>query len=339
MLTPILNKLMEQRELTDSEIAVAVAALVDDIDSCQAAAFLTLLHAKGETAGELAAFVKEMKQRALLVGKPCPVLDIVGTGGDGAGTINISTAAALLAASCGATVAKHGNRAASSKCGGADVLEALGVKIDLSAEAVERCLESVGIGFIFARSFHPAFKNIAPIRQRLKVKTIFNLMGPLLNPAGADYGVFGVFDPALVSLYADVLQRQGITKAVVFHCCGTDELTPVGVAEGIIVTADEQRPVQINPQKQGFAPCTIEQLQGGDPSCNAQHLREIFAGRQGPMSDAVVLNAGVALAICGVASSFEEGIAIASDKQRSGAVASLLERLVQESHNILEINK
>lgn len=265
------------------------------------------------------------------------MVDIVGTGGDGIGSVNISTGASVVAAAAGAKVAKHGNRSVSSLCGSADVLEALGVVIDLGPEGIARCLDEAGVAFMFAPRFHPAMKAVVPVRRALKVRTVFNILGPLLNPAHAKYGLIGVYDPKISDLMGDALQRVGVEKALVVHSGGLDELTPLAPAEVVEVEAGKpRRRYVVEPTELGIPRCTIEDLKGGDAQLNAQILRDVFGGQRGHVADALNLNAGVALASCKVAKDVREGIAMAQEAQQSGKAGEVLKKWAEVSQRELK---
>jgi len=300
----------------------------------QMAAFLALLRAKGETSAEIAGLAQAMRAAAIPVSTPYDVLDIVGTGGDDIGSVNISTGASVIAAAAGAKVAKHGNRSVSSLCGSADVLEALGVTVDLGPEEVASCLEETGIAFMYAPRYHPAMKAVAPVRRSLKIRTAFNFLGPMLNPAGAKYALVGVYSTAVSRKMADALMRLGTKKALVVHSHGLDELTPMGDADVLEVTEAGVRQYVLDPRSLGIPHCSVEDLKGGDATFNAKVLRDVFAGERNAVADALCLNAGVALAAAEVASSPEEGIAMAQEAQRSGRALQLLDKWVDVSSRL-----
>ena len=257
------------------------------------------------------------------------LVDTAGTGGDGARTINISTAAALVAAAAGVAVAKHGNRAVSSACGSADVLEALGFSLEQGPERIARSIDELGFGFLFAPSHHPAMRHAAPVRTELATRTVFNILGPLTNPAGARAQVVGVYSPALVRTIAEVLARLGARRAFVVHGAGgIDELSPVGanlVAEVIDGAVHER---ELDPEAElGLPRCSLEELRGGAPAENAQAIRDVFAGAGGGRRTAILLNAAAAIAAAGPAVDFREGLALAREAIDSGAAAERLELL------------
>lgn len=310
---------MERRDLSEQQASQALRALIAGAEPAQMAAFLVLLRAKGETADEIAGLAKAMRSLCVPVHAGDDVLDIVGTGGDGIGSVNISTGATVVAAAAGARVAKHGSRSVSSLCGSADVLEALGVAVELGAAGVTRCVEEAGVGFMFAPTFHPAMRAVSPVRKALRVRTAFNLLGPLLNPADAAYGLVGVYSPSVAHLMADALARMGVKKALVVHSMGLDELTPMGPADVVEVAAGgAKRAYSLEPLDLGIPRCEVADLAGGDAALNAAILRDAFGGARGAVADALNLNAGVALAAARVAKDAKEGVAMAQEAQRSG---------------------
>ena len=296
----------------------------------QIGGFLVALRLKGETAEEIAGCAEAMREHVLAV-KPQrgDLVDTAGTGGDGARTFNISTAAALVAAAAGAGVAKHGNRAVSSASGSADVLEALGFSLELGPERIERSIDELGFGFLFAPTHHPAMRHAAPVRRELAARTVFNVLGPLTNPAGARAQVVGVYAPELVPTIADVLLNLGATRAFVVHGAGgVDELSPAGPNLVCEVADGEVRRREIDPLELGVPRCASEDLRGGEPEDNAQTIHEIFAGADGGPRDAVLLNAAGAIAAAGHAKDLEEGLGVAREAIDSGAAGERLEALV-----------
>jgi len=296
----------------------------------QIGGFLVALRLKGETAAEIAGCAEAMRAHVLAV-KPqrADLVDTAGTGGDGAGTFNISTAAALVAAAAGAGVAKHGNRAVSSSSGSADVLEALGFELDLPAERIARSIDELGFGFLFAPSHHPAMRHAAPVRRELAARTVFNVLGPLTNPAGARAQVVGVYAPDLVPTIATVLARLGSRRAFVVHGAGgIDELSPAGPNLVCEVAGGKVRRREIDPRNFGVPRCRPSELAGGSPKENAATIREIFAGARGAKREAVLLNAGGAVAAGGRARDLEEGYRVASAALDSGAAGEHLEELI-----------
>jgi len=325
----VLETLVERKDLTAGETKATLTAMLNDFDTAQVAAFLALLRAKGETADEVFGLADAMRDRAVKVDcSPHSVVDIVGTGGDGIGSVNISTGACIIAAAAGARVAKHGSRSSSSLCGAADVLEALGIPIDLGPDAVARCVADAGIGFMFAPVYHPAMKAVREVRSSLKIRTAFNILGPMLNPAGAKYGLVGVYSTSISELMGDALQKMGMEKALVVHSAGLDELTPMAPAHIYEVTSQTRRTYTLDPQEMGIKRCEVEDLKGGDAQLNATILRDVFGGAKGPVADALNLNAGVALAACKVAKDVKEGIRMAQEAQEQGKAGATLKKWV-----------
>ena len=298
-------------------------------------AILTALAMKGETVEEIVGMAETM--RALATAIPAtarPLVDTCGTGGDHSGTFNISTTAAFVAAGAGVHVAKHGNRSASSLCGSADVLEALGVNLDLSPEKVAGCIDQIGIGFLFARNLHTAMKHVGPIRAELKLRTVFNILGPLTNPAGADGQVMGVFDRNLIASLAEVLLQLGSRHVfIVAGSDGLDELTLTGpsyVAEGCDGSV---KTYVVTPEQFGLSRADAASLKGGHAPTNAAILRSVLTGEPGPHRDIVLLNAAPALVAGGKAETLDEGIRVAQTSIDSGAALNKLEELIRKTHD------
>lgn len=332
-LKPLIEKLIARTDLTREEAESGVRAVIAGCDQCQTAAFLVLLRAKGETPAEVAGMVTAMRDHMVPVNPGGTVVDIVGTGGDGHHTVNFSTAASFVAASCGAKVAKHGNRSVSSQCGSADVLEELGVKIALSAAGIERCLSEAGIAFMFAPSFHPAMKNVVPVRKALGVRTVFNILGPLLNPAGLKRGLIGVYSEEMVGLMAHALHELGAELVMVVFCGGLDELAPIAVATAATVTPAGVEMGTVDPFALGFAKCTIEDLKGGTAVENAAILRKVLSGEMtGPVTDTVILNAGAGLYVAGTAPSVEAGCKMAAESIKAGKPMDIMTKWVASSN-------
>ena len=302
----------------------------------QIAAFVTSLRIKGETVDEIAGLASVMRDKAIPVVVTPPVVDTCGTGGDNCSSINISTAAAFVAAGAGLKVAKHGNRAMTSHCGSADVLEALGVKIDLGAEAVAECLGKVGIGFMFAPLFHPAMKYAAVPRREIGIRTVFNILGPLTNPARAESQVIGVPSEELGNKMAAVLHRLGTRHSLVVHGRnGIDEISIGGRSLIWEVDADKASPpYEVSPQYFGFKEAGLAEIKGGTPEENANVLRRILAGEKGPLRDVVVMNAAAALLAGNQASNLKEGTRLAEEAIDSGQAREKLEGLVRLSQSL-----
>lgn len=329
---PYLNRLLRQETLTVDEADHATELMIQIPASPQNAALLALLKSRGETAQEVAGIVRALLRYAKTIKLPYPVLDLVGTGGDGAHTVNISTGAAILTAACGVRVAKHGNRSVSSRCGSADVLEALGVSIEMAPDILRQSIKEVGIGFLFAPYYHPAFKELSPMRRGLKIPTVFNMLGPLINPAQPDFALIGVANDLLLRRMMEVLPRlENKSRTLLFHGHGLDELSPLGPVTAFEISPHGTREVQIDPAKLGIPRCSLEDLKGGEPAHNATLLLRTFSGERGAIADALILNAGVALAVANHSSSIEEGVEIARSHLRQGKALETLEKWIKFS--------
>jgi anthranilate phosphoribosyltransferase len=321
--------LVEGRSLTEAEAAAVMEEIMSgEATPAQFGAFVTALRLKGETVDEIAGMARVMREKACRVHVEGVLLDTCGTGGDARGTFNVSTAAAFVAAGAGARVAKHGNRAMTSRCGSADVLEALGARIDLSPEQVKACLEETGVGFMFAPSFHPAMKFAAGPRREIGVRTVFNILGPLTNPAGAACQVLGVADPSLAETMALVLARLGSRHALVVHGDGLDEMSISGPTLVCELVEGCVRQYEVTPQEVGLALSEAGSVAGGTPEENAAALREVLAGRPGPRRDIVLLNAAAGLMALERAAALAEGVAQAAEAIDSGAARDRLKRFV-----------
>lgn len=335
-LPDVLATLLAGEDLDDDTTAAVMAVIMrGDATAAQVAGLLMALRMKGETAEEIAGLVSAMRSFALGVAVDGPVVDTCGTGGDRAGTFNVSTVAALVAAGAGATVAKHGNRAASGRCGSADLLEAWGVAIDLPPERVQRCIAEVGIGFCFAPTFHPAMRHVVPARRELGVPTVFNFLGPLTNPAGAQHQTIGVSDPAMAPKMAAVLARLGTRHALVFHGSdGLDELTTTGpstiweVCDGAVESYD------FDPADHGVVRATVADLRGGGVTDNLRIADEVLDGHKGAPRDIVVLGAAAALMAADLAEGWDGALAAASESLDSGAARDVRDRWVNLSKSL-----
>jgi anthranilate phosphoribosyltransferase len=331
MIQAALAELLDGRDLTQEGARDVMRSIMDgEATPGQIGAFLVALRIKGETADEIAGCAEAMREHVLVV-RPArtDLVDTAGTGGDGARTFNISTAAALVAAAAGAGVAKHGNRAVSSSSGSADVLEALGFNLELPPETIARSIDELGFGFLFAPTHHPAMRHAAPVRRELATRTVFNVLGPLTNPAGARAQVVGVYAPELVPTIADVLARLGAERAFVVHgAAGVDELSPAGPNLVCEVADGRVRRREIDPLDLGIERCAPEELGGGEPAENAETIRRIFAGAEGGKRDAVLLNAAGAIAAGGLARDLAEGVGLARETIDSGAAGERLEALI-----------
>jgi anthranilate phosphoribosyltransferase len=331
MIQAAIRQLLDGHDLTREDAREVMGEIMaGEATPAQISGFLVALRAKGETADEIAGCAEAMRAHVLEVrpGRE-DVVDVVGTGGDGARTFNISTTAALVAAAAGAAVAKHGNRAVSSVSGSADVLEALGLVLEQPPERIAESIDTLGFGFMFAPLHHPAMKHAAPVRRELGTRTIFNLLGPLTNPAGARAGVFGVYSADAARVVADALAVLDSRRAFVVHGAdGVDELSPAGPNLVFEVVDGEVRERVIEPADVGLPVCAAGELAGGTPAENAETAREILAGAPGAKRDAVVLNAAGGIAAAGHAADLREGIAVARETIDSGAAAARLEELV-----------
>jgi anthranilate phosphoribosyltransferase len=324
-----LSKLVRGQHLTEDEASRAMRLIMhDDATPIQIAGLIVALRVKGETVDEIAGMARTAMELATPIDVPEPesILDVVGTGGDGSHSFNISTLSAIVAAACGARVAKHGNRAASSMCGAADVLEALGVRIDLPPPGVAACVRDLGIGFLFAPQFHPSFRFAGVPRRELGVRTVFNVLGPLCNPAHAGCRALGVADAALASRMGDVLPRLGVRRALVFSADGLDELSTVGPSLVIELLDGRRHEYQLDPAELGLPRATHADLRGGDPARNAVIARAVLGGEPGPRRDVVLLNASAALRAAGLAADWREGLGLAAEAIDSGRAGGLLER-------------
>ncbi len=338
MIQDSIRKVIEKQSLTEEEAVSAMDEIMEgNASPVQIASFLVGLRMKGETVEEIAGFARTMRAKAIRV--RCSqsengLVDTCGTGGDRMNTFNISTAAAFVAAGAGIRIAKHGNRAMSSKCGSADVLEALGVNIAMTPEQVGKCVDSIGIGFLFAQALHPAMRHAGPVRRELGVRTVFNVLGPLTNPAGAKNQVMGVFDGRLTELLAGVLQRLGSERAMVLHGLdGMDEITTLSETKVSELRGGEVRTYQVKPQDFGIESPSLSQLSGGTPEENAARLTALLAGEKGALRDIVLLNAAAAMVVGKKADTLAEGLAVARESVDSGAAARKLKELKEFTHD------
>ncbi len=300
------------------------------------AALLTALRVRGESVGEIVGFARAMRRFAQKVEAPEGVVDTCGTGGDAKGTINISTAAAFVARGAGVTIAKHGNRAATSQAGSADVLEALGAEIGLEPKEVGRCIEEVGIGFMFARTHHPAMRHVVPVRAELPFRTVFNLLGPLTNPAGAKRQLIGVFGGDYVLPMAEALKDLGAEKALVVHGVdGLDEITVTGPTLVAEVSDGSVTEYKVSPEQLGLSRHDPDGLLGGDAHLNARVLKDVLSGEEeGAARDVILLNAGAAVYVSGKAKTIEEGVRLAGESIESGAATETLEDFVRATRRL-----
>lgn len=336
MIKEAIIKLSKKEDLTYKEAETVMNEIMSgEATPVQMSAYLTALSLKGETIDEITASAAGMRAHCVKLLHDMDVLEIVGTGGDGANSFNISTTSALVIAAGGVPVAKHGNRAASSKSGAADVLEALGVKITVSPEESARILKKINICFLFAQNYHFAMKYVAPIRKELGIRTVFNILGPLSNPAGANMELMGVYDETLVEPLAQVMAKLGVVKGMVVY--GQDRLDEISMSAPTTVCEIRDgwfQSYQIRPEQFGYNSCAKEELAGGTPEENAQITRDILEGREkGPKRQAVCLNAGASLYITGKAKTIEEGVRMAESLIDSGAAVKKLEEFIYETNH------
>lgn len=329
----MITKILSGESLTEAEAAGAMAEVMDGAATpSQIAGFVIALRAKGESADELTGLVRAMRAASNKVDVNGEILDTCGTGGDRSGTFNVSTAAAIVCAGSGARVAKHGNRAMSSRCGSADVLEALGVRIDLPPDAVAACIDAAGIGFCFAPLFHPAMRHSAAPRKELGVATIFNFLGPLTNPAGATRQALGVSDPRMLDLMVETLGRLGSHRVVAFHGAGgLDELSTSGPSRVVEFDDGEIRHWEIDPASLGFPPPPPDAIAGSDAETNAAMVQGLLDGEAGPRRDIVVLNAAAGLLAAGLVQDMKEGVDAAAESIDSGAAGRCLDAFISAS--------
>ena len=326
-----LARLLDGHDLSRADAReVMNEIMLGEATPAQIGGFLVALRLKGETADEIAGCAEAMREHVLTVRpKRDDLVDTAGTGGDAARTINISTAAALVAAAAGAGVAKHGNRAVSSASGSADVLEALGFRLELPRAEIERSIDELGFGFLFAPTHHPAMRHAAPVRRELAARTVFNVLGPLTNPAGARAQVVGVYAPSLVRTIAEVLAQLGARRAFVVHgAAGIDELSPAGPNLVCEVVDGDVREREIDPLELGVPRCDPSELRGGSPGDNAEAIRAVFRGENGGKRSAILLNAAGAIAAAGHADDLREGLEVARTAVDSGAALARLDELI-----------
>jgi len=337
MLREALRKAAAGEALSEGEAERALETIMEGtVPPAATAALLTALRVRGESVGEIVGFARAMRRFAAKVEAPEGVVDTCGTGGDAKGTINISTAAAFVARGAGVVVAKHGNRAATSRAGSADVLEALGAEIELGPEGVGRCIEESGIGFMFARTHHPAMRFVAPVRAELPFRTIFNLLGPLTNPAGAKRQLVGVFGGAYVRPVAEALRGLGAERAIVVH--GRDGMDEITVTDKTLVAEVGEAGIEeyeISPEDFGLSSHTPDGFLGGDAHLNARILRDVLSGEEaGAARDVILLNAGAAIYVSGRAKTIEGGVRLAEESIGSGAALGALEGFVHTTRRI-----
>jgi len=330
----LIAKVATGASLTQEESAHAFDKMMSgEATPSQMGAFLMALRVRGETVEEIAGAVATMRSKMTTVDAPANAIDVVGTGGDAAGSYNISTCAAFIVAGAGVPVAKHGNRALSSKSGAADVLAALGVNIELKPEGISKCIKKAGIGFMFAPAHHPAMKHVGPTRVELATRTIFNLLGPLSNPAGVKRQMVGVFARHWIEPLAKVLGQLGSEKAWVVHGSdGLDEITTTGPTAVAEFAGGKVREFEITPEEAGLARATASDLKGGTPADNAEMMRKLLDGAKGPLRDVVSMNAAALLVVAGAAPDLKAGVAKAAQSIDSGAAKAALASLVEISN-------
>ena len=328
MLAEALTKLEKHDSLTEQEAQLVFEQLVDEnISNEQKVTYLTSLNAQKDKTQCLLGFVNAAKKKMLQVNCKQATLDIVGSGGDKANTFNISTGSALLLAACGISVAKNGNRSSTSLCGSADVLEALGIPIQQGPEEISAAIQKHHFAFCFAPLFHPSFKHIKPARKALGTPTLFNILGPLINPANAEYLLLGVYDPSFVSIYAEIIKKSTVKRALIFHSNGLDELTCSSPAEALLVEKGAITPMTLKATDYGLPECSLKDLTGGDIDFNANALTEVFEGKDNALANTLILNAGAGLFIYGKTESIQEGVDLARTVLKSGEVLNLVNRI------------
>ena len=326
----IIEQLLDQKSLTQEEAREVMDKIMSGkYDDAQISGFLIALRAKGENYEEIAGFVQAMRDKMTPIDSVEDAIDMCGTGGDALGTFNISTAASFVVAGAGVPVAKHGNRSMTSKSGSADVLTALGVDITLNPDKVSKCIQDIGIGFMFAPSLHPAMKYAMGARKALGTRTVFNILGPLCNPAGVKRQLMGIFDGNLTDKVAKVLQRLGSTHAMIVHGNeGLDEISTTDDTKYTELTSDgEIKSGTLSPSSLGFNTTDLESLKGGEPDENADIIWSIFNGETGPRRDIVILNAGAGIKVGGKAESLTDGINLAEESIDSGSAKNILKSL------------
>jgi len=329
-------KLVDRRDLTEATAAACMEELMSGAATpAQFAAFVTALRMKGETVDEIAGMARVMREKALRIEGCGALLDTCGTGGDASGSFNVSTCAAFVAAGAGARVAKHGNRAMTSQCGSADVLEALRAKIDLSPGQVKACIERSGVGFMFAQAFHPAMKHVAPARREIGIRTVFNILGPLTNPAGSTCQVLGVADDALVEKMAAVLARLGTAHALVVHGDdGVDEVSISGPSTIAEVAEGAVRTYRVTPEEAGLQRHDAAALRGGAPDDNAAALHRVLDGETGALRDFTLINAAAALVAWGASHDIKGGVPLARESIDSGAARAKLAAFIEATNAV-----
>lgn len=335
MIVKALEKIVDNLDLSENEMMAVMEEIMNGkISSAQIGAFLTALRMKGETVEEITAAAKVMRKKVtsikVSIDKDAALVDTCGTGGDKKGTFNISTISAFVIAGAGVKVAKHGNRSVSSKCGSADLVQGLGVNINVSVEKIEVCIDKVGLGFLYAPLFHSAMKYVAEARKEMGIRTVFNMLGPLSNPANASAQLIGVYDPALTGTFSIVLKNLGCDHALIVHGSdGLDEITITGETKITELIGDEVNNYYIHPEEFGMEVGTFADLKGGDVKENVLIAREILNGKKGRQRDVILLNSAAGLIAAGKAKDFPEGIKIAAESIDSGKATTILQKLVK----------
>ncbi len=324
-------KLIQKQSLTSDEAEIAISKIFTEATDAQIAAFLTALKLKGETPDEIAGLARGMKKAANLIRPKVSgtLVDTCGTGGDSTGTINVSTGAAIVAAAAGVPIAKHGNYSITSKSGSADVMRELGIRIDMSPQEVEKTIENVGIGFMLAPVFHPSMKRVGQIRRELGFRTVFNILGPLTNPAGAEAQVIGVFDGSMCETMANVLKIMGTKRALVVHGSGMDEISNIGETRIVELNSGKLTKYTVTPEKLGVKRADVEDILGGTPEENARDIVDVMKGKKGAKRDIIAINAGAALFVGGKADSLAAGIKIAAQTIDNGKALDKLKDFVK----------
>lgn len=352
MIKKAIAKVVERENMTEGEmIEVMNQIMSGECTPAQIGAFITALRMKGETVEEITGAARVMRERAtpIRVGKGVlgidrddinidreTILDVVGTGGDGTNTFNVSTTVSFVVSACGVKVAKHGNRSVSSACGSADVLEKLGINLDVTPDTVEKCIDQIGIGFLFAPALHGAMKHAIGPRREIGIRTIFNILGPLTNPAGADCQVMGVYSPDLVEKLAGVLHKLGCKHGFVVHGSdGMDEITLTGETLVAEVTPAGIKLLTVTPEQLGLARCMMQEIKGGNAATNAVIVKAVLSGERGPRRDIVLLNAAYALVAAGKTASPAEGITLAAKAIDSGIALQKMEQLAALTNNLI----
>lgn len=352
MIKKAIAKVVDRENLTEGEmIEVMNQIMSGECTPAQIGAFITALRMKGETVEEITGAARVMRERAtpIKVGKGVldidrddinidreTILDVVGTGGDGTNTFNVSTTVSFVVSACGVKVAKHGNRSVSSACGSADVLEKLGINLDVTPDLVEKCIDQIGIGFLFAPALHGAMKHAIGPRREIGIRTIFNILGPLTNPAGADCQVMGVYSPDLVEKLAGVLHKLGCKHGFVVHGSdGMDEMTMTGETLVAEVTPTGIKLLSVTPEQLGLTRCLMQALKGGDAATNAVIIKAVLSGERGPRRDIVLLNAAYALVAAGKTDSPAEGITLAAEAIDSGRALQQVEKLAVLTNHLI----